>query len=340
MGCTMGMAIVFLVLAAIWWAVDSPRQSWLPIAFLALYGLFFVVNGLNQLTAGTLQGKLVRPTWRGKLLVVATTIGAATAIAAAALLMPRWLAPTTGRFDYIFGLTGLLFAMAALSTIWLDEPADNFHEPKQSVADRFRLMHRMLREDRNFRVLAGVAALFGASMVLFPHYQAYARESLGLTLENIVWWVVIQNTGTVMFSLLAGPLADARGNRLVLRIILLGVASVPLIAVGLAHAGDTGRNWYGLVFMFVGLTPVTFRILYNYTLETCGREHHPQRLATIALCLALPTFLSPLVGVVIGWFGFDGVFVAVSVTVLAGWALTSLLAEPRRKKVESGLPTG
>ena len=61
--------------------------------------------------------------------------------------------------------------------------------------------------------LAVVGSLFGVSVVLFPHYQAIARERLGLTFENMMVWVVVQNAGTALFSFIVGPLADRRGNR-------------------------------------------------------------------------------------------------------------------------------
>ena len=60
-----------------------------------------------------------------------------------------------------------------------------------------------------------VAMAFGSSLALFPHYQALGRSNrLSLSFDNLMMWVVIQNMGTALFSLVAGPIADRRGNRI------------------------------------------------------------------------------------------------------------------------------
>ncbi len=50
----------------------------------------------------------------------------------------------------------------------------------------------------------------------------------------MIAWVIIQNIGTAVFSSVAGTLADRRGNRLVLQIILGCLACVPPFAFGFA----------------------------------------------------------------------------------------------------------
>ena len=68
--------------------------------------------------------------------------------------------------------------------------------------------------------------------MLFPHYQKIAKDELELGTQWLVWWVVAQNIGTALFSLLVGPIADRRGNRLVLVILTLLIAAGPLAALG------------------------------------------------------------------------------------------------------------
>ena len=42
----------FLALSAIWFALDDPRQVWLPAVFLALYFGFFTATGLHGCKVG------------------------------------------------------------------------------------------------------------------------------------------------------------------------------------------------------------------------------------------------------------------------------------------------
>src|SRR5688572_27557227 len=77
---TVYMALSFLAMAALFHVDRNRFGTWLPSFFLVLYGVFFVSIGVNQLAFNTLQGKLVLPTRRGRLLLISNLIGAVTAI--------------------------------------------------------------------------------------------------------------------------------------------------------------------------------------------------------------------------------------------------------------------
>jgi hypothetical protein len=328
--CTIGMAIMMATLASLW-LIDRTilPANYMAIIFLIAYALFFVATGINQLAFGTLQGKVVPTTRRGRLLTVANTFGAILACGAAWFLLRRWLTPAGGEFQWVFGFASLMFVISVVVILFADEPGDS-HQPSPSgVSHRLHDAWRVFRDDRNFRWLVVVGMAFTSSLILFPHYQALARERLSMQLDNIVWWVIVQNAGTAVFSLLAGPLADRRGNRLVMRFVLVGLSTMPLVALWLARQGPTGAVWYPCVFMMVGMTPVMFKTLANYTLEISPSSEHPRYLSTLSLFLAVPVFLSPLAGWIIERTSFDALFSVVSITVLGGFLGTFFLQEPR-----------
>jgi len=328
--CTCCMSAIFLLLSATWWLAGATVPWWMPMLFLAAYGTFFVATGINNLAFGTLQGKLIRVTRRGRMLLVANVVGATTAIIAVAVLMPRWLSPTGGRFEMIFGFTGVCFAGAALLLLLLKEPHDNYQEAGQGARHLFVSAWNLLRSDANFRRLAWVALAFSCSLLLFPHYQALGRSKpLSLSFDNLLVWLIVQNIGTAMFSVLAGPIADRRGNRLVLQGAMLGICSMPLVAIGLSHWSAWGATLYPGVFLFIGLMPVGFKTFSNYTLEICQPEDHPRYLSTLGLCFALPLVISPVLGWVVEATSYELVFLSVSGILFVGWLLTFRLHEPR-----------
>ena len=323
---TLIMSAAFLALAVIWFLAQGDSWWWMPLAFLVLYAVFFVSTGIHQLCFSTLQGKLIQTTHRGRLLLASNVAGAFCAIVSAALLMPVWLERPEG-FAWIFGFSGLCFAGAAVLSLVLAEPADDFRQASAGVAHLFASAWNTVCVDRHFRRLAAVAALFGTSIMLFPHYQALGREQLGIRLGSLVWWVVIQNAGTALFSIFVGPLADRRGNRAVLRLLLLSICAAPLLALALAAAGAS--SWFGLVFLLVGMTPVAIRTFHNFALELAPRAEHPRYLSTLNVCMSAPLLLSPLVGKLVDGYGFSVVFLAVTGLVLGSWGLTFGLHEPR-----------
>lgn len=329
--CAACMALCFGTLSLIWQFTGQEPRRWMAPTFLAIYGVFFVSTGIYNMTFTTVQGKLVQINRRGRLLLVSNLAGAVVAVASAGLLLPLWLQPGEEQFRYIFGFSAVMFAAAALLSLVLAEPRDDFAKGLQ----RRRLLHdavAVLRQDRHFRRLALIGALFGTCFTLFPHYQSIGRDLFPEQgLDVLITWVMVQNAGTACASLVAGPLADRFGNRLALRVLLLLICVAPMLALVLRSLGPSYRDFYNLVFILVGLTPTIFRIVNNYTLELSGPEDHPIYLSTLSLCIAAPAITAPLVGLVVDQVGFAPVFFAIGSVLGGAWLLTFTLSEPRHR---------
>jgi len=328
LGFTLPMALACLILALLCAVHGGRAVTWLPAAFLVLYAVFFAATGCSQLAYGTLQGKLVPARMRGRLMSASSSIAAPAAILLAWSLMGDWLARPDRGFQLIFGFAGACFVLSACSALILIEKPDraevaNARDPGSALA--------ALRGDGNLRQLALVTALFATVLILFPHYQAMARERLGLGTEHLIAWVIVQNIGTAVFSAIAGPIGDYFGQRLALRLLVFGAALVPIAATVLALADvELGRHAFPGVFFLVGMTPVTLKTLNNYTLEVSPPEHHARYLSTMNLVLAAPFFISPLVGYAIDRIGFESVMIAGSVVIVAAGMFSLGLSEPRR----------
>ncbi len=331
---TLGMAFPFLLLAGVWSWLDDRSQPWLVVVFLVLYFMFFSATGLNQLVDGTLQGKLIRPMRRGRLLGIAGFIGAAGAVCAAYFLLRPWIQlPNHDGFVYIFLFNGSAYVIAGLMANLCIELPD---KPSANPTDQppwwtpFLRAWQTFRDDRRFRRAAWMATLFMSGLLLFPHYQALAREVLGTSDMDIIWWVIAQNISVGLLSPFFGGIADRYGNRIALRIAAFLAAFTPLIAVLLASSWfPSGRQWFWITYVFLGLTPVTMKTIANYTLELVPRDRHPQYLSTMTICYTIPFLLSPLLGVVIDFIPWQLPFLAVSGTIACGGLLTFRMAEPR-----------
>jgi predicted MFS family arabinose efflux permease len=328
-GTTAWMTCCFLGLTSLWLVPGLARWRLAPVLYLGLYALFFAAIGVNQLVYNTIQGKLIRPNRRGRLLMLADFAGASLAVLCAVLLLMRWLHEDHADYAAIFGFTTGLFAAASAMSWLLVERPDPARAGPLPQRHLLAGAWQALRENANFRRLTLVAALFSTTLVLFPHYQALARQRLGLGTPWLVWWVVAQNAGTAFFSLITGPLADAHGNRRALSFVTLLIVGGPLAALAALWWPSLGRAAFPLVFALVGLTPVAQKTFNNYTLEIVPREHHPRYLSTLNLSMALPIAFSPLASLLIRFAGFETVFLVVVGLLLAGWLLSFGLEEPR-----------
>lgn len=306
--------------------------AWMPPLFLAVYTAFSAAAGMHQMSWGTAQGKLVRAHWRGRLFTVATCLGVIPAAALAWWLLDAWLARPDGGFGLCFIVCGVILSVSAVTALALVE-RDEGDDLRSAATERPHWLAdawRVLAGDADFRWLCLVAMLFGTVPILFPHYQALARERLGMSGGDLAWFVVTQNVALGLVSLVTGPLADRRGNRAALRLLIVSTAVTPLLAVGLVHAPvAAGRAWYWLVFAPLGLTPVTLKTIANYTLELAPADDHPRYLSTISLCLLAPFLASPLVGWLVDLTSYEAVLVGGAAVILASGAMTLWLVEPR-----------
>jgi hypothetical protein len=312
--------------------VDSsrPYPGWLPYGFLMLYLLFFSATGLNQLVFGVMQGKLIRPHRRGRLMAISGILGSAAAITCAWMLLQRWCNRPDGGFALIFGFTGGGFVVAALTVLLVREPADATVSRSPSV-NHFGNAWRVLKADKNLRGISFVAMMFVTAQMLLPHYQRLGQNHFAGQAAPFMVWVVAQNAGAGLLSVCAGWIADRFGNRLAIRLMVSGAALSPLVAIMLTRGGMGSMNNYWLAFFVLGALPTTFRILSNYALELTQRINHAQYISTLKLCMTIPLLSSPLVG----WLteptqlGFTVVFVATSAMTSLGAVMTFWIVEPR-----------
>ncbi len=330
-GAMLAMGALMLIEGAVCLKVDRLDYAWMPPLFLAVYTAFSAAAGLHQMAWGTTQGKLVRAHWRGRLFTVATCAGVIPSALLAWWLLDGWLARADGGFGLCFLACGGVLCASAVTALGLAERAEASSgegggEGRHWLADAWRV----LAGDADFRWLCLVAMLFGAVPILFPHYQSLARERLGITGGDLAWFVVTQNLALGLVSLVTGPLADRRGNRAALRLLIFATAITPVLAIGLVHLDvAVGRSCYWLVFAPLGLTPVTLKTLVNYTLELAPRDEHPRYLSTISLCVLAPFLASPLVGWLVDLTSYEAVLLAGAAVIFLSGVLTRWLVEPR-----------
>jgi len=275
-------------------------------------------------------------------MVVSVTVGSALAILAAVLLLGPWLAEPDG-FPKIFAATAVFFAAAAFAPAMLDEPEDHAGPPAAATGSHWlarslatagqgaAAWRTTIARDSALVRLSLVAACFSAVLMLFPHYQAFARDRLGSDAGSLLGWVVTQNAATGLASLVAGPVSDRPGTRIVLVWLVALSALTPLVVTALSalpHA--TAVRWFWIVYLPLGLNPISLKLFTNYALELApGSADHPRYVSIVGAALAAPFVLSPFVGMAVDLIGFRPVFVAGAAAIAGGAVIAAGLPEPR-----------
>ena len=326
---TFCMGASFLLLSGIWYLTQGDFVA-MPAVFLAIYAFFFIATGITQLLANTLIGKLVQSNYRGRLAAASSIIGGTIAVLCAWFLLRNWLSAESGRFELVFGFTGFAFLIASLVSLTLVEQPDSEISEVQKSLPLLMSTLKNVRDDPNLRKLMLVASMFGMCVVLTPHYQTLARERLDVNFRSLIPWVIAQHIGASAITVPMGWLADRRGNRIVLQLLMFLLCITPVLGLAFSRWGDFGRAMYPVVFFLLGLTPIMVRFLTNYTLEVTPRSRHPLYLSTLGIFISLPVIATSLIfGALIDVAGFETVFIVVLCFLLVGFATTFLLKEPR-----------
>lgn len=324
-------AVPWLLLSVFCWSGSATGVTWI-LGFLAAYAGFWIANGMVLLAQGLLQGKLVPASFRGRLLAVSNFLGCGAGIAAIFIWMIPTLRTADGAsgFTSVFIATGTFFTLSAAFCMFLSEP-EAVREPSHAGwKDFLRSSLELLQSNADYRRLTVVITLHYMLLVLFPHFGSFGTQRLGLDAVDMSIWIIVQNVGTALGSAFWGPVADRRGNRLVLRLLLAWLAMAPLCAVLFAEiAPGIGRGLYWIVFAILGFTPVSQRIYVNYLLELAPDNEHPQYLGTFHLWQCVPLVFSPLVGWLIDVTSYRVVFMLGSATVFCAAWLAGRLTEPR-----------
>ena len=325
---TFFMSLPFLALGGmlLWLGTETP--TWFVAFFLVAYGTFFCVHGVNQASFNTIQGKLIRPTRRGRLMAVASYVGSPVAVVMAWLLLRPWTQASPPKFAWIFLFTGAAFFVAGFASRRLVETPDPSNgKLRLRAGRRFHDAWTAVQRDRHLRRLCLLAALFVCSQLLFPHYQRMGRHQHGYEGQMLMIWVVAQHLSAAVFSWGSGRMADRYGTRSALRALTFLAMFAPLLPLVLTHY--LSARWYWLTFAWLGFVPVTYRMFLNYALELTHRQHHPIYVSTVVLCMAPVILLSPLIGEIVDQIGYQVPFCVISIVLLLTWCLTLTMAEPR-----------
>lgn len=330
-GFAAAVGLPYLILALVWFVNGGQRSLLVAAAFLALQFLFYVFYGLYQTSFSTVQGKLIRPTRRGQLLWGSTFWGLFPTIFFCQWLMPDWIGQPVPGYGYLFLFVGLSLVASGGIVGALIEPADATDGGQAPRRASLAETCATLRHDKNLRRLVVLVLWLFLGLVTIPHYQAYARKELGAEARDLVFMVITHTTAVSIYSLFLGPVADRWGNRLTLRLLILGAAIAPLYALVLpSWVGGLSRHWFWVVFIPLGLTPLVPTIVFNYALELCQPSEHPRYVSVVNLAMMPPFLLSPLVGTAVDALGFPTVAVATCIVMAGCGALTFWLEEPRR----------
>jgi len=319
---------LFAIIAMIYGQLSG---GFLAVAFLGGYFVFSAVYGIYQVVFNTIQGKLVEPEKRGRLMSFSTFWGTFPAVVAALFFLRPWLRDGEPRYDSVFLSAAILFTVSGVLCLFLRETRGGPFEENSLSCGLRRRMRTSFRCHPNLGKLFVVAIVFSITLTLTPHYQAFARDQLHLGSNQLFLWVIAQSGSVGVFSVLAGALADRYGNRLTLAVLIFGSALAPGWSLTLYYLPWFADSSVWLTFVALAFSTLVPRVAANYALELVPEEDHPAATALLQFGMTLPLFASPLLGQLSESWGFRPLLYGAIIVSLATGGATFVLPEPRHR---------
>ncbi|HAV24188.1 MAG TPA: hypothetical protein DCX46_12015 [Bacteroidetes bacterium] len=299
------------------------------VSFLSLFTLAAVVGSINFPIWFDLVAKLTPVEMRGRLFGARNLLGGVLGVVGG-WVVERVLGavgyPTSYGVLFLLAVCAMMLSYASL-TLLREESASPVAEPKR-VAEYYRSLPRILKEQRNFRNFLVSDALLIAATMAGAFYAVHAIEKFSLSDASAGTFTMVIMCSMIVGNLFFGWLADHYGHKL--NLVLSAVsATISCLAALVAPTATT----YLLVFVAsafqVGLSGIS---RLSIVVELCTEEERPTYVALTNMVTSPFVLFGVLAGGIASAFGYDAVFVIAGVLALASafW-LTFKVEEPRTK---------
>lgn len=326
---------IWAVLTAYLW-LPGPRNPVLGTVFFgACYTLFFVFLSATSVAQGSLLGKIIPATMRGR--AMAAGMSLAGAVNAVAFLFIYFVIkqghfPEPLNYALAFSVSVGLFIVSGLSLLFIQEEASETRVRPLSLTANLRYFVKMAREDRNLGrlMMVNISAGIGGGMVQF--YTGFWRETGMMTESGLMLATLIQVVFQGLSSGIFGRLADSRGNRAIIRGLMWFDSLSPLLTLllGALSVGLGQWGWFLGVYVFLGLRFPVYQLLTNYLLENVPQKEHAMALGAVTSVQLLVAPAPLILGAVAQLGGYAASFIAGAVFMLYGAYCALKLKEARK----------
>ncbi len=328
--------IAWTILAATVWWVDEPHL--LLLAFFVLYAVARLASGPSGLAFFDIIARAIPPQKRGTFFGWRQLMGGILGLGGGWIVrtvLNRPQLPFPRGHATLFAMYALILIPALGSFTLVREPPGKVRPAnmqRQSIwAARILVSNGPYRDyllARMTMILASIAT---------PFYTVYARNVLG-AVEGMAGIYVSARLGAQLLSNLPwGRLSDRRGNRLVMKLLAVGNALTPLLALtlmGVVTVCQLRGPWLPYlalpIFLLDGLMrPAHMLAGSNFLLEMAPEGERSLYLGLSNSLLGIVILLSGFGGLIADWLGLASLFAISAVLCAIGYLLVLRLPEPR-----------
>ncbi len=294
--------------------------SALLVVFFIFYSIYAFGAGVSGIPWLEMVGKVVSIRRRGSFFSLRSFWGGLIALLSSGFIVAILSEKLTGltfpyNFAVLFSITTVVVGVGLWAWSTIHEPEGTVTVAPVTVLETLRRGRAAFGVDRDYRSFMIARVLLSLATISDPFYVVFARTQLQAPASTVGLYVGATSAASLLSNFIWGPLSDRAGNRILMRMTALSVATVPLAALlipllGGALPADVVYTLFAVVFVLVGLAGGSGRIVNNNMLLTIAP---PAQRATyigfLNTLLGLVTFIPVAGGIVADELGFTVLFV-------------------------------
>jgi Major Facilitator Superfamily len=337
-------ALSVAILGVVGFVVGDRNPHTLLVAFFILYTIYNLMAGLANVPIVDISARVVpanrRGLYFGQRSFWGGVLGFMAGFVIQRILSAGGAFPTN--FAILFFCSFFILSLGAYSAAMMIEPPTTSLRPRGTLLGQLRDAPQFLA-NIEFRHFLTFRAFLSMAAIADPFYVLFARQELGAPVSIVGIYIAIIAVSQFASNLVWSPLADRRGNRLVLQLAALLRMIIPVIALSLPPLvrwgpiasrvpGGSPTLYYifGAVFAFYGIA-MSGQNLANmtYMLDIAPDHDRPAYVGLVNTILGVVSFVPVIGGTLVDAFGFQFLFLVAFMITLAGVLASGALHEPR-----------
>jgi MFS family permease len=336
-------ATVFSFLALLLFIMPLTALQAMPAIILGLYGFACLGDGICGVPWWALVAKTISPRKRGRLTGLMESLGGLCAFLAGFVVTgimsyKGFTFPTYYGVLFVIGVCIQVIGILAISLV-REPPSEVDQQGSTTLREYMKKAPAILKENAAYRQFVIAKGFLMCHFISLPFYITFAREVIDLPPQIIGQFISFQMLGGMIGSLALGYLADRKGTRVAVMMAAIATFFIPVLPLlisvlirvgGVSPQAGVVRLLLSCTYVLMGLSNVGSLIaMGNYVVEISAPED-PSLYIGLGNTLIFPTCLLPtLGGILLGWVGYEVLFLISTVLVAIGLVSSIRLKEPR-----------
>ncbi|MCS7253832.1 MAG: hypothetical protein RMK18_09325 [Armatimonadota bacterium] len=289
------------------------------ICFFLFYAFFMLMGGVAGLAFMDIVTRTIPPRRRGAFWGARNLFGGLLGVLSGLIVreilaMERAL-PFPNNYMLLMLFSLISYAIAFSLFMVIDEPPDLLTQPRLKLIGELRDLFKLLRDNRQFRLLILTRLILDSSSIAGPFYATFAIRVLGAHDSVMGTFLILQTITGLLFTPFWSYINDAKGCATATRVCIFLLPIVPLMAFAISAvsvisgSGDWMLTAWMIIYALIGAISSGPGIAFtNYLLELAETERRPLLIASFNTIDGLVMFFPMLGGLIVHSIGYHAVF--------------------------------